>query len=253
MAKKERTTVPKISVKIWRPIIEKLDTKIDQACLRRDAYLRRVLEVELDYLDAEVSIPNSQASYDYVVENLDRFDRKLVSLALPPELTARLNDICARKRIVRDAFFNRLYLLLASPPKLLDRLFFPLSDEWQWRTEVWDEYHRDGPFFQNVFYPLEPDIDPFWPLRLGIGLASVDEKLEDYVEPETGTSIQVFRMLTDEVQPASSLYTKIFREKVGKEKMDLVGMSCYVPDWEIPGHQAQAEHRDKFDALFSDL
>ena len=32
-------TPPKISVKIWRPIIEKLDAKLDAACLRRDAYL----------------------------------------------------------------------------------------------------------------------------------------------------------------------------------------------------------------------
>ena len=104
MATKTLKTVPKISVKIWRPILDKLEAKIESACLRRDAYLAKVLEVELDWLDQEVSIPNSQASYDYVLERLDRLDRKLVSLALPQELTARLNDICSRKRIVRDAF-----------------------------------------------------------------------------------------------------------------------------------------------------
>jgi hypothetical protein len=30
-------------VKIWRPIIDKLDAKLDAACLRRDAYLAKLL------------------------------------------------------------------------------------------------------------------------------------------------------------------------------------------------------------------
>ena len=46
MANKTRKTTPKISVKIWRPIIEKFDEKIGIACIRRDAYLNKVLEVE---------------------------------------------------------------------------------------------------------------------------------------------------------------------------------------------------------------
>jgi hypothetical protein len=36
-------TIPKSSVKIWRPIVEKLDQTIETACLRRDAYLAKVL------------------------------------------------------------------------------------------------------------------------------------------------------------------------------------------------------------------
>ena len=110
MAAKILKTIPKISVKLWRPIIEKFDLKIEAACLRRDSYLNKVLEVELDWLDHEVSVPNSQASYEYVFSCLDQLDRKLVSLALSPQLTERLNEICSRKRIVRDAFFNRIFL-----------------------------------------------------------------------------------------------------------------------------------------------
>ncbi len=74
--------------------------------------------------DCEVSIPNSQASDDFVFEQLDTLDRKLVSLALPSELTSRLNEVCARKRIVRDAFFNRLFLLQCASPRLVDALLF---------------------------------------------------------------------------------------------------------------------------------
>lgn len=250
MATKTLKTVPKISVKIWRPILDKLEAKIESACLRRDAYLAKVLEVELDWLDQEVSIPNSQASYDYVLERLDRLDRKLVSLALPPELTARLNDICSRKRIVRDAFFNRVFLLLAAAPGVVDTLLFGDVGK-EWRTVVWSENKHDGPFFQNGFYPLEPMIDPFWAVRCGLEMYATDTGLEDYVEPITGASIKVHRSITGEVLPADSLYTTIFEQKVGEH--DLIGLSCYLPDWRIPGHGAEQEHHAKLDEILGDL
>lgn len=251
MATKTLKTVPKISVKIWRPIIGKLDAKIEAACLRRDAYLTKVLDVELDWLDHEVSIPNSQASYDYVFDRLDQLDRKLVSLALPSELTARLNDICSRKCIVRDAFFNRLFLLLAVEPQVVDTLLFSnVGDEW--RSEVWSENKNDGPFFQNGFYPLEPTIDPFWAIRNGLELYANEADLEDYVEPTSGKSIRVARDFTGAVAPADSLYTKVFEQKL-RDNNDLLGLSCYMPDWRIPGHRAEEEHRAKLDELFAGL
>ncbi|MFL9951120.1 hypothetical protein PQR68_34540 [Paraburkholderia agricolaris] len=250
MATKTLKTVSKISVKIWRPIIEKLEAKMETACLRRDAYLSKVLGIELDRLDHEVSIPNSQASYDYVFDRLDRLDRKLVSLALPSELTARLNDICSRKRIVRDAFFNRLFLLLAVEPQVVDALLFgDVGDGW--RTEVWSENKNDGPFFQNGFYPLEPTIDPFWAIRNGLELYACDEELEDYIEPASGKSSRVKRDLLGAAMPEDSLYTIIFERKV--RDGDLLGLSCYMPDLRVPGQKAEQEHRAKLDELLSEL
>lgn len=248
MANKARKTTPKISVKIWRPIIEKFDEKISIACIRRDAYLNKILEVELDNLDQEVPIPNSQESYDYVFDRLDQLDRKLVSLALLPELTARLNEICSRKRIVRDAFFNRIFLLLAASPKVIDTLLFR-SVAKEWRTEVWKEYKDDGASFQNGFYPLEPTIDPFWAIRSGLEIYASDEGLDDYIEPTSGKTIQVKREFTGAVAPADNLYTTIFEQKVLGN--DLLGLSCYMPDWRIPGHGAEQKYRVKLDELFT--
>jgi len=251
MATKTLNTVPKISVKIWRPIIGKLEEKIETACLRRDAYLTKVLEVELEWLDHEVSIPNSQASYDYVFDRLDLLDRKLVSLALPSDLIARLNEVCSRKRIVRDAFFNRLFLLLAVEPQVVDALLFGDVGE-EWRTAVWSENKHDGPFFQNGFYPLEPTIDPFWAVRNGLELYADDTDLEDYVEPTSGKSIRVARDFTGAAAPADSLYTKVFEQKL-RDSSDLLGLSCYMPDWRIPGHSAEEERRTKLDEIFAGL
>lgn len=250
----------KISVKIWRPILDKLDKKIEQACLRRDAYLSKVLEVELGKLDEEVSIANSQASYDYVFSRLEVLDRKLVSLALPPELITRLNEICSRKRIVRDAFFNRLFLLLTASPKAIDQLFFGGAD--YWRSEVWSEHQHDGPFFQNVFYPLEPDIDPLWPIRCGLSMRQDENhptaKPEDYLEPMSGKVIRVCRNLhlesnddAETIDPVESIYTKIFHQKASGH--DLLGLSCHVPDWAIPGHAAQQKLQATLDEIFSEM
>ncbi len=253
---KTPTATPKISVKIWRPILEKLDTKIEMACLRRDAYLAKVLDTELGCLDEEVSIPNSQASYDFVFKRLDLLDRKLVSLALPTELTERLNEICSRKRIVRDAFFNRLFLLLAASPKLIDTLFSNALDAAYWRGEVWSEWKNEGPggpFYQNGFFPLEAMIDPFWAIRSGLDLYAKSAGLEDYIEPTSGKQIKVKRDISTgtAIAPADSLYTTVFEQKT-RDKNDLLGLSCYMPDWLVPGLGAEQEYRAKLDELLSE-
>ena len=250
MATKILKTTPKISVRIWLPIIDKLDAKIETACLRRDAYLSKVLDIELNWLDQEVSIPNSQASYDYVFDQLDQLNRKPVSLALPSALTSRLNEICSRKRIVRDAFFNRIFLLLAASPKSIDTLLFgDYGDEW--RKLVWSENKHDGPFFQNGFYPLEPMIDPFWAIRNGLEMYASDAGLEDYVESSSNKRISVKRDLTGAVAPIDSLYTTTFDQMVGDK--NLLGLNCYMPDWRIPGHGAEQKHRAKLDELLAEL
>lgn len=240
-------TIPKITVKIWRPILEKLDVKLDAACLRRDAYLIRLLEGEIDYLDKEVSIPNSQASYAHVAKQLDHFDRKPVSLALPSELTSRLNEICDRKRIVRDAFFNRLFLLLAASPKTIDKLFL-LDDDW--RTNVWIEWKHDGPFFQNGFYPLEASIDPFWAIRAALDINAEDTGADEAIDSPNGKSRKVMHLLNT-MSPAASVYANVFTTKV--DQHNLIGLSCSLPDWQIPGHKAETEMRRTLDDLIGDL
>lgn len=243
----------KISTKIWRPLIDKLDAKLDGACLRRDAYLGKVLGIELPALDSEVCLVNSDASEKFIFERLDQFDRKPVSLSLPDEVVQRLNAICERKRIVRDAFFNRLVLMLAASPKQIDRLFFPHEKDWM--NIVWTECKHDGPFFENTVYPLEHDIDPFWAIRMGIDLFSENDSGEEleYQVPETGETVKVRKdPLTENISLCSGLYSDIFHDKVFKDT-DLYGFNCYVPDWRVPGHKAEVEYRNKLDELLVDL
>ena len=254
-AKPAPKPLTKISVKIWRPLTDALDAKLDAACLRRDAYLAKLLAGEIERLDAEVSLPNSPTAHAFVSERLDALDRKLVSIALDPALAKQLHAVCALKNIVRDAFFNRLYLLLAAAPKHVDQLLFP--DEPKWRTAVWSEYKHDGPFFESGFYPLSGPADPFWAIRAGIELFYPPSGAEDYEVPDLGTRVKIVRGAAGDPEPVPALHNILFDQKVkvadGAELLDLLGLNCYVADWCIPGHEAERRHAKALDELLESL
>jgi len=173
-----------------------------------------------------------------------------VSIALDPDLAGQLNAICERKNIVRDAFFNRLFLLLTARPKAVDALFFP--DEPKWRNQVWEAEKHDGPFFERVFYPLEVVEDPFWAIRAGLTLYGADAGAEDYDVPELGTRVKVTRGVTGLPEPLPALHTVFFDTKF-KDGPDLLGLNCWVADWSIPGHEAQIQHARALDELLETL
>jgi hypothetical protein len=218
-----------ISTKIWRPVLDKLNAKLEQACLRRDAYLNRVLEVELPALDEELPLANSESARQFIAEHLDKLDRKPVSLSLRPDLVERLDDICERKKILRDSFFNRLFFFLAVPVEWFTSNF-PLDENWI--GEVWfsDEHEYDltekNPGFKSLFYPLEPVIDPFWALRQGL-VNSEDNAVR------------------------KGIYSVVLRES--PKGSDLWGMNCYLPDRDMPGFVNKAENLSLDDLLRLDF
>ncbi len=232
-AKAPLKTATKTSVKIWRPIIDKLELKLEAACLRRDSFLAKVLETESVWLDKEVAIANSAESYDYVVSRLDCLDRKLITLTLPPKLTTRINEICARKRIVRDAFFNRLFLLMAASPKLIDLLLFYNLDG-DWRAELLAEFPRawSKADIEAFTDPLEPHTHPFWAIREMLEKYSAQGENVEIVTGEDGLEMKVVRDRDGNLTPTTNIYTTVFDQKIGN--IELLGLSCYLPEWRIP-------------------
>ena len=219
------------SVRLWGPIRERFDEALDRLGLKRDAYLNRVLETELAHLDAEVKQPNSREAQRFIADRLrDLKPSELVTLRLRRDLLDRMDASCARKRICRDAFFNRLLFLLTLPPKGIDLLFF--DGDSRWRTEVWNECKHDGPFFQNVFYPLDPVVDPFWTIRAGLGLLPTDED----GEPREG--VYTASLVGRKPQEASA------RPQV------LTGLSCYLPDAAVRGTAENKATKKWLDELF---
>lgn len=151
---------------------------------------------------------------------------------------------------MRDAFFNRLFLLLTARPRAVDALFFP--GEPKWRTQVWEAEKHDGPFFERGFYPLEVVEDPFWAIRAGLKLNGAEAGAQDYVVPGLGTLVKVTRDLRGEPEPLTALHTVFFDTKFD-DGPDLLGLNCWVADSSIPGHAAQIQHAKVLDDLFGSL
>ena len=242
-------TPPKISVRIWTPLLREFDKAIESSCLRRDAYLTKLLEQEIGLLDEEVAVANSEAAYAHVAALNERLPRKLVSLALRPELTERLNTVCRSKRIVRDAFFNRIFLLLAVP-ELVDLLFFSPEEPEDvgpgWRDMVMSE-NKDL-FRERAFYPLLAPVDPFKLIRLGLEMVWREAVAEDAKVDERGNA-----WLSDLDGPyggqhlvlAPKVYTRVFtgffNDSDGSQ-VPLGFMNCHMPDHHVPSTDDSAPY-----------
>lgn len=226
MTSNDNKLTQKISVKVWRPIIDKLEKKMAAACLRRDAYLNRVLEIELEKLDKEVVDANSEAARAFIANKLESMpDKKLVSLTVRIDLVERLGEICERKRIIRDSFLNRLLLLLSASPAVFDNL---LNLEQDWKRSILREYGIET-FFENTFYPIEDDINPFWAVQDWIDLQDTTGQSDD-----------------------AGIYTTFWGDGRFKN-IDLTGLNCFAHDWRIPNHPAEIEHRAQLDELLAIL
>ena len=196
-----------------------LPRKFLQACVRRDEYLTKVFGVELDHLENEVPTPNSERARAFIKNSLNEHkDRASMSFNFPEELTSRINETLERKNIPRGAFFNRILFMLAASPKTIDEIFF--FDFYDWRTEVWGEGKHDGPFFQNVMYPLEQVVDPFWAIRFGLELKQ--QRFPNRVW---------------------NFYTTVLDEH-------LFGLNCYLDDVSIPGTAEYQQMQREIEEFF---
>lgn len=238
----------KISVKIWLPALKKFDEKLENACIRRDAYLNKVLEKELKHLDKEVALPNSQIATDFIRDRLNQLDRKLVSLALREDLVARLDDICKTKLIDRDAFFNRLFLFLASE-NTLKILFQQVTQEWL-QDYLSDKSSADR--LLDHLYPLPEAHDPFWAIRCSLEFYNQDpdnaaDKIQ-YTDQGSGKVIQMQKDWSGNLKLTENIYTKIIEENLSN-KNDLRGLNCYLPDWHVPETNEYLQYRQTLDDL----
>lgn len=250
MGKKDGITPTKITIKVWKPVVTKLEARMNEACLRRDLYLARLLASEVQHLDTEVAVANSQAAYDHVFERLESLERKSMSLALPPDLVERINNVCKRKRIVRDAFFNRLFLLLAATPKGLDSILFPTYDG-DWKRDVWRKYGDDSATVEMGVLPLASVTDPFWAIREAFEIDYMAVDLHDWTDPESGGQVKVMNMGLGNFTLPENVYTRYLNQKTGNS--DLIGLNCYVPDWLVPEHSIRQKRENELDAIFEQL
>lgn len=204
-------TDTKITVKIIPSLLESLSGQLSSCFVKRDAFIEHLIEVETPHLAKEMSGKRqSNAARRYISGELKRKAPKTVNVKIKSVTAHRLNTVIKDSNMVRDAFVNRIILLLTATPRLLSAIGLP---------ETVTESIRSTNYI-NADLPASPLAamqelisDPFWYFR------SWDK--------ENGNRGIYLREL-DEI---------------------FTFLSCYMEDYRVPGTKAFTEFQDDQDVF----
>lgn len=216
---KNSETKQKILVKIWRPVAASLEKALEKCFLSRDNFLSAVIRNEIEHLDKEVATPNSSEARAFIAKQLIDLDSVPMTLRLDAAVVQRVNDVCERKRIPRDAFFNRLFWFVVMPLDAWER--FILCEKLKDLIPRMEDHFPDRPrLVDDYVIPMKAIIelvtDPFHFYR---------ECLQFLAEEDP------------ESQP--TLYSQYFHES--KASPGFLGLNCYLSDNLVPTTEAGAE------------
>jgi len=180
----------KILVNIWKPLIKRLDAKLKDACLKRDPFLDKVLRYEAEMLRKEAqesnSNPNSDDAKILITKSLKSINREQVYLYLSEKTVATISEVCENLNVPRDAFINRVILLLTSSFDINDALFdedenLTITEYIPDALDSLDDERRLN-LRTNVLDIIGEyvNFDPFWLLR---GCLEARHKYDDSLSP----------------------------------------------------------------------
>jgi len=216
-------------VKVWKVLLDALSRRVEQSCLRRDAFLERVISAELPLLEKEISTPNSPEAQKCIADHLRLLPSKPLTLHLTPPTIKRLDGICHEKRLVRDAFINRLILCLVAPRKLLNVIF--TTDDYQEDVgEQWEE--NPGERHQWQILRMAPDLitEPFAFVRMCLDI----DNERNGLSKRTGTTFY------NAYIPQNLFGNPDKSSEQGKSGApNVLGLNVYLPDVLVPGHPSQ--------------
>jgi hypothetical protein len=224
----------KILVNVWQPLIGGLKTKLDAACMKRDAYLDKVLAHEARMLAEEVQGQNSPEAREYIIQGLGQLKPVPVNLLLSQTTVHLVADACKLKNVPRDAFINRTLLFLVIRPGFF-HLLYPEFD-WKWAREVLlDRFGHDQKyllFTPNTLGAIREIVqdDPFWYTR------------------------ECIRVAREEDHEIPALHEKfIQKDALGKHAETAIGFNCYLEDAFIEGHPAALAQQEAVRRLLDEL
>ena len=116
----------KITVKIYEPLLMDFDKQIDTLFIKRDAFLNSMIREEVQHLASDLGGKRLSAKAKrYIAGELKRMGTAQVNVVVDKSTANALNAIVEATNIVRDAFINRLIMLLRSSGPLLSFLELP--------------------------------------------------------------------------------------------------------------------------------
>lgn len=116
----------KITVKIYEPLLRDFDRQLDKLFIKRDAFLNAMIQKEVLHLayDMEGNRLTLRAKR-YIAGELKRMGTTPVNVVVEKSTADALNSVVDATNLVRDAFMNRLIMLLRSSGPLLKYLELP--------------------------------------------------------------------------------------------------------------------------------
>lgn len=228
-----KTRRPQLLAKVWEPVLNSLDTFMERACLKRDAYLDHVFAHEAARLSEEIPAPNSAEARRYIQRYLRDLKPKPVTFALSQTTIQAVNQGCERLNIVRDCFINRILFLLVAPTAQLEAITgIPLMEV---LGDLLDKNQRDF-LYQEVWDGSLRSIssivteDPFRAWR-------------NVIEYERGQK-----------RDSTPLHSCIIFPELFKNKPSGAwALNCYLPDESVPGTQASERTKQLLDDLFGEV
>ena len=114
----------KITMTVWEDLFNAFNKKLDGCFIKRDAFLNHIICRELDTLKRGLNgRKNSPAARRHVTSELKRLGTKTINVVVDKEVAEKLNKIVKDHNLARDAFINRLLLLLTFSDKALAKMF----------------------------------------------------------------------------------------------------------------------------------
>lgn len=116
----------KITAKIYKHLLKDFSLQIDALFLKRDAFLNSMIQGEIQHLAQDMEGKRSSTKANrYISGQLKNMGATQVNIVVDQSTADALNSIVANSNMVRDAFINRLLLLLRASPILLQYLELP--------------------------------------------------------------------------------------------------------------------------------
>ena len=228
-----KTSTPrsKLTIRVWERLFNLLEARTAEISLRRDALLEQVIDHEIGHMLGDLPVPNSDAARVHIEHHLKvllQGSSKQISLSLSPDTAEKLETACEEKNVPREAFLNRVILLLVAKPEFVDAALFNLDHETahEIRTEIKHDFSLNLEL-ANGFAPLpmiaEILADPFWGYR----------EMTAKVSKDAGERY--------------TLYGMCFARE------SLTGLNCHVPDHKVPGTKAYIDLQRLDAELFAGL
>src|SRR5690554_4634111 len=220
----------KIQLRVWTPMLDSLKSYTEDACLRRDAFLAKVLDYELSVLEG-CDFRNSDEAATYVHKELRGLKNTLATFSFPESLVQRLNAVAESRNIHRDCIFNRILLLLVprNQRAIYNWLYRDVTDDIAEDT-LQEGIEQNSVTFPGLFFysslhavrdRLESDqelIDPLGLIRDWIHEYQ-SEAIEDYFDRE----------------PLTRIIYESMKLKLPSGENPMTGFNVRFPDVLVPG------------------